>query len=108
MDVQERLNVKVIGSQDDLEEHLLVNSDKPVVPFANIGRPPSVPVDSRQRLATMVLAVLQNLRQNAIRCVPLHATQKLPTFFSTDEETLCNGIGSSLSPRSVGGQSGQI
>jgi len=67
--INQRLDVEIIGGYDDLEEHLLVNRDEPLVPFANIRRSLSAVVraaliSSLQRLAAVVFAVLQNLFQN--------------------------------------------
>lgn len=65
--LQEGLDVEVVGSEDDLEEHLLVYGDELLVPFADIGGAFSglvlvlVCIGRRERLATVVLAVLKNL-----------------------------------------------
>jgi hypothetical protein len=66
-DAQQGLDVEVVGGEDNLEQHLLINGDELLVPFADIGR--SLPVlvrvgliGGRQGLATVVLAILQNLR----------------------------------------------
>lgn len=58
----------------------------------------------------MMLAVLQNLcdlRDQWPR-TPTWAARRPQTFFRTDEETLGNGIGWSLSPTSIGERGGQI
>ena len=65
--VQQGLDIEVVSSQDDFEQHLLINGDKFLVPFANIGRSLSVLIrvgliGSRQGLVTVVFAVFQNLR----------------------------------------------
>ena len=61
-DIQQRLDVKIIGRKDDLEQHLLVHGDEFLIPFADISRALAVLVlvllSSRELLATMVLAVL--------------------------------------------------
>ena len=36
-DVQQRFNVEIVGSQDDLKEHFLVDIDEFGVPIANLG-----------------------------------------------------------------------
>lgn len=66
-DAQKGLDIEIICGQDDLEKHLLINSDKLLVPFPNIGRSFSVFVrvrfvPGRLWFTTVVLAVLQNLR----------------------------------------------
>ena len=114
VDAQQRLDVEVVGGQDDFKKHLLINCDKLLVPFANIGCPLSVLVrvcfvGGWQRLATMVLAVLQNLCEKCDQTrTSAYVTQKLLTFFSTDEATLGSGIGWSLSPTSIDGQGGKV
>ena len=65
-DVQQRLDIEVVSSQDNLEQHLLINGDKLLVPFTDVGRSLSVFVrvgfiSCRQGLAAMMLAVFQNL-----------------------------------------------
>jgi len=60
-----------VSGQGDLKQRLSINvitadGDKIFVPFTNIGRSPSVLIrvgliSSRQGLATVVFAVLQNL-----------------------------------------------
>lgn len=73
--IEEGLDVEVVGSEDDLEEHLLVYGDELLVPFADIGGAFSglvlvlVCIGRRERLATVVLAVLKNLLQDARRNV---------------------------------------
>jgi len=72
-DIEKRLDVEVVGSQDDLEEHLLINCDELLVPLADISGALArlilvlIGVGTRERLATVVLAVLQNLLQHARR-----------------------------------------
>ena len=36
---QERLDVEIVGGEDDLKKHLLVDGDKLLVPLADVGRP---------------------------------------------------------------------
>lgn len=66
-DSQERLDIEIICGKDDLEKHLLVNSDKLLVPFADIGCPLAglvlvlVGICTRQRLTPVVFAVLNDL-----------------------------------------------
>jgi hypothetical protein len=65
--IQKRLDIQVVGRQNDLEQHLLVNGDELLVPFADVCRALAglililVGVGSRQGLSTMVLAILQDL-----------------------------------------------
>ena len=64
--VQERLDIKVVCSEDDLKEHLLVDGNELLVPFAYVRCPlASIVVvggiGRRERFATMVFAVLENL-----------------------------------------------
>jgi len=35
--IQERLDIEVVGSQDNLKEHLLIHADELVVPFTDLG-----------------------------------------------------------------------
>ena len=115
-DAQKGLDVEVVGGEDDLEEHLLVDGDEFLVPLANVRRPLArlvlvlLRVCGGQGLAPVVLAVFKNL---TCRCVarsnkprndrsqrvssttvspPTLAIEKL-TFFSTLDETLGRGIG---------------
>ena len=37
-DAQERLDVQVVGGEDNLEEHLLVDGDELLVPLRDVGR----------------------------------------------------------------------
>ena len=67
-DSQEGLDIQVVRSEDDLEEHLLVDGDEFLVPFADISRPLAGVIivrgiGSGQRLSTMVLAVFEDLRR---------------------------------------------
>lgn len=64
---QKRLDVEVVSSKDDLEEHLLVDRNELLVPFADVSSPLArlilalVGIRCGQRLATMVLAIIQDL-----------------------------------------------
>lgn len=66
-DSQERLDIEIICGKDDLEKHLLVNSDKLLVPFADISCPLAglvlvlVCVCTGQRLTPVVFAILNDL-----------------------------------------------
>ena len=77
MAVQKRFDVEVVSGKNDLEEHLLINRDELLVPFADVRCPFAcfvlalVCVWSRQRLTAMVFAVLKNLRGNEFRFVSL-------------------------------------
>jgi len=67
IDLQKRLNIKVVSSQDDLKEHFLVNCDEFLVPFGDISGPlagliVTLRIARWKWLATVVLAVLQDLR----------------------------------------------
>jgi hypothetical protein len=63
--VQEGLDVEVVGREDDLKEHFLVNGDELLVPLADISRAFAViilrVVRGGERLAAMVLTVFENL-----------------------------------------------
>lgn len=39
--VEQRLDVQIVGSEDDFEEHLLVNLDELAVPFGDVDVPSS-------------------------------------------------------------------
>ena len=64
---QKRLNVEVVGGEDDLEQHLLIDGDKLLVPLRDVSRPLAglilvrVCIGGGQRLPTMMFAVLQDL-----------------------------------------------
>lgn len=68
---QQRLDIKVVSSEDNLEEHLLIDSDELLVPLADISRPLAglvlvlVRIGRRQGLSAMMLAVLKNLKQRS-------------------------------------------
>ena len=63
--LQEGLDIKVVGSEDDLKQHLLVHGNELLIPLRNIScalaRLILVVISSGKRLSTVVLAVLQNL-----------------------------------------------
>lgn len=105
--VQKRLDVKVIGSKDDLEEHLLIYSDELLVPFADISSTLAgvvavrVGIGCGERIAAVVLAVLQNLISKGLNIGGTsHRKKKIYTFFRTLAETLGKGIACSDSPTS--------
>ena len=64
---QKRLDVEVVGCEDNLEEHLLVYRDELLVPLADIRRPLAclvlalLRVRCREGLTPVVLAVLEDL-----------------------------------------------
>ena len=66
-DSQEGLNVEVVGREDDLKEHLLIDGDELLVPLADIRRPLAclvlalLRVRCREGLTPVVLAVLEDL-----------------------------------------------
>ena len=65
-DSQERLDVEVVGREDDLEEHLLVHGDELLVPLADVSSALAriiviCRVSGGQWLAPVVLAVLEDL-----------------------------------------------
>ena len=66
-DSQEGLNVEVVGREDDLKEHLLIDGDELLVPFANVSCSFSriilvrIRIGCGQRLALVVLAILEDL-----------------------------------------------
>ena len=67
MNLQERLDVEVVRSEDDLEEHFLVDRYKLLVPFADVRCPLAVLVltllglRSREGFDTVVFTVLEDL-----------------------------------------------
>ncbi len=68
IDIQQWLDIEVVGREDDLEKHLLVNRNEFLVPLADIsGSLARVlivgGVGGWQRLATVVLAVLEDLHR---------------------------------------------
>ena len=60
MDIQKRFDVKIVGGKNDLEEHLLINCDELLVPFADISCSFAGLVLALV-CTTMVLAILENL-----------------------------------------------
>lgn len=64
---QERLDVEVVGSENDLEQHLLVDGDELLIPFTDVGRALAclvltlVRVRTGKRLSAMMFAVFQDL-----------------------------------------------
>ncbi len=67
-DSQKGLDIEVVCRKDDLEEHLLINGNEFLVPFADVRRPLAglvlarISICRRQRLTPVVLAVLEDLR----------------------------------------------
>ena len=61
------LDVEVVGSKDNLKQHLLVDVDELLVPLADVSRPLAglvlalIGIRRREGLAAMVLAVLEDL-----------------------------------------------
>ena len=66
-DIQKRFDIEVVCGKNDLEKHLLINSDELLVPFIDVSRALAglilvgIRVCGRKRLATMVFAVFENL-----------------------------------------------
>ena len=64
---QQRLDVQIIGRQDNLEQHFLINGDELLVPLADVSCPLAglvlalIGIRRREGLAAMVLAVLEDL-----------------------------------------------
>lgn len=64
---QEGLDVEVVCSENDLEQHLLVDSNKLLVPFADVSRALAcfilglIRVCAGKRLSAVVFAVFQDL-----------------------------------------------
>ena len=73
MYVQQRLDVQVVGGENDLEEHLLIHGDELLVPLADVGSTLAslvlalVCVGRWQRLAAMVFAVLEDLARGSVK-----------------------------------------
>lgn len=66
-DVQESLDVKVVGGKDDLEKHLLVNLHELLVPLLDVGRllaGVGIVIGGRWWVAAVVLAPLEDLGQD--------------------------------------------
>jgi hypothetical protein len=104
--LQKRLDVEVVGSEDNLEEHLLINGDEFLIPLADVGGALAslvlvgLGVGCRKRLAAVVLAVLQYLCLTGVRDRSLITRRQSLAFFKTLEETLGRGMGWSDSPTS--------
>jgi hypothetical protein len=70
--LQERLDIEVVGGEDDLKEHLLVDGDELLVPLADVGSPLAslilvlISIGGGERLATVVFAVLENLQNSRV------------------------------------------
>lgn len=65
---QQRLDVKIVGSEYDLEEHLLVYCDKLLIPLADFRRSLSnvvLCVSNGHRVCAMMFAVLENLGEDS-------------------------------------------
>jgi hypothetical protein len=64
---QKRFDIEVVRSEDDLEQHLLVDGDEFLIPLADVSGAFAglvlalISIGRGQRLATVVLAVLKNL-----------------------------------------------
>jgi len=67
-DVEERLNVQVVGSQDNLEQHLLVNLHKLLVPLIDVGGLAAIVVviGSSLGVILVVLAPLNDLLEDGL------------------------------------------
>ena len=66
INLQQWLDIKVVSCENNLEEHLLINGDELLVPFADVSCPLARVlvvggVSCGQRLATVVLAVFEDL-----------------------------------------------
>lgn len=102
---QEGLDVEVVCGENDLEQHLLVDSDKLLVPFADVGRALAclilglVRVCAGKRLPAVMFAVFQDLTRVRSQPKPRGARTKdqlivaIHTFLRTLEDTLGNGMG---------------
>jgi hypothetical protein len=69
-DVEESFDVHVVGSEDDLEEHLLVDLHKLLVPFFNVGRllaGVGVIVLGGRRVVLVLGAPLEHLLEHILR-----------------------------------------
>lgn len=68
MNVQELLDIQIVGSEDNLKQHLLIYSDEFLVPFTDIGCALAsvvlalVIITGREWLATVMCAVFKNLQ----------------------------------------------
>ena len=67
IDSQQRLDIKVIGSENDLKEHLLIDGDELLVPLRDFSSPLPVIVVGRigivrgKRIAAVMVAVFKHL-----------------------------------------------
>jgi len=65
---QKGFDIKIVGSKDNLKEHLLVYSDELLIPLADIGSSLAslilirLGVNRRKGLVSVLLAVLQDLK----------------------------------------------
>ena len=69
---QKGLDVKIVGSKDDLKQHLLINTDELLIPLADFSCPfPGIVrclrVGSRKWLALMMFTVFKDLRMQDVR-----------------------------------------
>ena len=68
-DIQQRLDIEVVCGKDDLKQHLLINGDELLIPLRNVGCSLAglvlalVDISGRERLATVVFAVLEDLAE---------------------------------------------
>lgn len=98
-DVQQRFNVEIVGSQDDLKEHFLVDIDEFGVPIANLGGTLSGLfrfIGRGRRIAAVMGAIFQYLEDVRDSL----STRIALTFFSTLLDTFTRGMGASESPKS--------
>jgi len=68
-DVKESLDVEVVGSQDDLEEHLLVHLHVLLVPLLNVGRllaRVGIVIGGRHGVVLVMLAPFHNLLEDSL------------------------------------------
>lgn len=68
-DVEERLDIKVVGGEDDFEEHLLVDLHKLLVPLLNVSgllAGVRIVVSAGWRVTLVVLAPLKDLGQDGL------------------------------------------
>lgn len=104
--LQQWLDVEVVGGEDDLKEHLLVDVDELLVPFGDLGRLLAGVVEifgQRLGVLSMVLAPFNDLCSgfSAFVWLTWRFDDRYCTLFRTDEETLGRGIASSVSPMSA-------
>ena len=76
--VQKRLDIKIVSSEDDLEEHFLIDGDELLIPLADIGGTLAsfilirLGIRGRKRFATVMFAVLENLIRHNMRSTSHH------------------------------------